>query len=166
MATVSEADDNLLLLDSCQDFQRQAVLLANSARRQLDILSRDLDFIVYDRPELVDAVSAMVRSHRLAKVRLLVKNTQPLIERSHGLVRLAQRLPSKVELRKLVVEPENTDAGFLLCDRSQLLYKNDEGEYRGFVNQKGAAEVRALRETFSRVWEYARPEPKLKLLYL
>lgn len=166
MATVSETSKQLLLLDSYEDFQHQAVRLASNARRQLDILSGDLDRVVYDRPALVDAVSTMVRSHRLAKVRLLVRNTQPLIERSHGLVRLAQRLPSKVELRKLVVEPENTDMGFLLCDRHQLLYKNDEGEYRGFVNRDGAAEVRSLRETFTRIWEYAQPEPKLKVLYL
>lgn len=166
MSTVSKVSDDLLLLDGLEDFQEYTVALCTSARRHLDILSHTLDPLVYEHPDAVTALSALARSHRLARVRILVQDTLPLIERGHALVRLAQRLPSKIEVRKQHGALENADMAFLLADSEQVLYKHDDPLYRGFVNFKAPAEVRALRETFVRAWEYAQPDPQLQQLHL
>lgn len=166
MAKPSGASDQLLLLESCEDFRIQITRICANARRQIDIFSHSLDYPVYNHVDTVAAISQMVRSHSQARVRILVRDTRPLVENSHRLVRLAQRLPSKIQLRKLTEEPENSDMAYVLCDRDQLVYKNDDREYRGFVNFAAAPEVKNLRETFSRTWELARPDPKLRVLSL
>lgn len=166
MSRVSTVSKQLLLLESADDFRSQTLQICQGARRHLDVLSHHLDFGVFDHPPTLEAISKMARAHRLARVRLLVRDSQPLIDRGHGLVRLAQRLPTKVELRKLVVEPENGDMAFLLCDRDRVIYKGDDNVYRGFVNRDGAAEVQRLRTIFERIWEHAHSEPKLKLLHI
>jgi hypothetical protein len=166
VSKVSTASDDLLLLDSLEDFQKYTTQLCVNTRRHLDILSHTLDPLVYEHPNTVAAISALARSQRLARVRILVQDTQPLIERGHQLVRLAQRLPSKIELRKQQVRPENTDMAFMLADREQLLYKNDDRSYRGFVNFKAPAEVQSLKEIFAHAWENAETAPDLQRLHL
>lgn len=166
MPKPSSVNDQLLLLESCQDFQAQVTQICADARRQIDIFSHSLDYPVYNHAGTVAAISHMARAHSQAQVRILVRDTRPLVENSHRLARLAQRLPSKIQLRKLTEEPENTEMAFVLCDRDQLVYKNDDQEYRGFVNYAAAPEVKNLRETFNRHWELARPDPKLRVLSL
>ncbi len=166
MPKPSAVSDQLLLLESCQDFRDQITHICANARRHIDILSHSLDYPVFNHMDPVGAISKMARAHAQAQVRILVRDTRPLVENSHRLVRLSQRLPSKIQLRKLIEEPENSEMAFVLCDRDQLVYKNDDKEYRGFVNYAGAAEVQNLREAFSRLWELARPDPKLRVLSL
>ncbi len=166
MSTPSSVSDDLLLLEGIDDFREQALALAGTAVESLDILSRDLDFPIYDQAPFVEEVSRLARRSRYARVRILVKDTRPLIERGHALARLAQRLPSKIGLRKLVIEPDDQDMGFLICDRHGLLYKNDDSEHKGFVNFSAAAEVRKLSDIYEHIWQHGKPEPRLRLLKL
>lgn len=166
MNRTSTVSDQLILLESCGDFQDHAVTLARTARRHIAILSTDLDAPVYDQETFIDAISLLVRSSRFAQVQILVKNAKPLIERDHKLARLSQRLSSKILLRKLVHHPENTDMGFMLRDTDGLLFKNDDLVYRGFANYAAAVEVKRLRATFDYLWQYAEPEADLQLLHI
>src|SRR4051812_33293178 len=131
MSKVSEASSELLLLEGIADFQEQALRLIAQARRNIAILSSDLDSLVYGSTEFVDAVSQLARGSRNAQIQILVKDTKPLVESGHKLAKLSQRLSSKIILRKLTVEPDNKDMGFMLCDSSALLYKNDDSIYKG-----------------------------------
>ncbi|WP_341938490.1 DUF7931 domain-containing protein [Marinimicrobium sp. C2-29] len=162
----SEPASSVEHLEGLADFKSAVDSICARARRDLALFSPDLDAPLFDRDELADALSALARRHRQTRVRLLVRDTRPLIERGHGLVRLAQRLPSKISVRRLTNEIETRAHSFLLCDRDQLLYRNDPEEYRGFVDRKGAAEVRNLREIFDRAWESAEEDPRLRQLFV
>jgi len=164
MSEVSSVSVDLFLLNSQQDFQQESLKLLTQARRSIAILSHDLDEPVYGSNEFVQAISNFARSSRNAQVQILVKDTKPLVERGHGLAKLHQRLPSKILLRKLTVEPQNTEMGFMLCDTNALLYKNDDANYKGFANFNAAVEVKRLRETFDYIWQYGEPEPELQVL--
>lgn len=153
-------------LEDLADFQSAVDSICARARRDLALFSPDLDAPLFDRDELAKALSALARRHRQTRVRILVRDTRPLIERGHALVRLAQRLPSKISVRRLTNEIETRAHSFLLCDRDQLLYRNDPEEYRGFRDRKGAAEVRNLREIFDRAWESAEEDPRLRQLFV
>lgn len=166
MSRQSSVSDALFLLENVSDFQEQALKLVQSAQRQLAILSTNLDPLVYDTEEFVSAASQFARSSRYAQITVLVKNTQSLIDRGHRLARLSQRLSSKVQLRKLTLQPENTDMAFMLCDSNMLLYKNDDQIFQGFVNYAAEVEVKRLRETFDYVWQHAIPEVNLQQLSL
>lgn len=164
MSEVSSVSADLLLLDSLADFQTQSIKLVQQSRRNIAILSQNLDAAIYAQDEFVEAISSFVRSSRNAQVQILVKDTKPLIESGHKLAKLHQRLSSKILLRQLTVEPDNTDMGFMLCDTNALLYKNDDGFYKGFANVDAAVEVKRLRDTFDYIWQYGEPEPELQLL--
>lgn len=166
MSTRSAHSETLFLLDGPADFQKHSQLLLDQTRRQLAILSRTLDAPIYDNNVFVSAISNLARSSRYTQIQILVKDTGPMIERGHKLARLAQRLSSKISLRKLIVEPDNGEMGFMLCDKTGLMYKNDEREYRGFADTQAAAEVKRLREIFDYLWQYAEPEPRLQLLHI
>jgi hypothetical protein len=164
MSEVSSVSADLFLLDSQQDFQEQSLKLIGQARRSIAILSRDLDEQIYGTNEFVQAISNFVRSSRNAHVQILVKDTKLLVERGHNLAKLHQRLSSKILLRKLTIEPQNTEMGFMVCGTSALLYKNDDTNYKGFANFNAAVEVKHLRETFDYIWQYGEAEPELQML--
>jgi len=166
MSEVSAVSPDLFLLDSITDFQEHSLKLLSQARRNIAILSHDLDATIYASDAFVDAMSNFVRSSRNAHVQILVKDTKPLVESGHKLSKLHQRLSSKILLRKLTIEPPNTDMGFMLCDTSALLYKNDDAFYKGFANFNAAVEVKRLRETFDYIWQYGEAEAELQVLHI
>lgn len=166
MSHVSSVSPDLFLLDSCEDFQDFALQLLANTRRHLTILSRELDPAIFNSAEFVDAASQFVRSSRYAQMQILVKDTKPLLESGHKLVRLAQRLSSKITIRKLTVEADDKDMGFMLCDSSGLLYKNNEAAYQGFANFKAEVEVKRFREAFDYIWQYGEADPDLQELHI
>lgn len=166
MSRPSSVSPDLFLLDSCEDFQAFALQLLATSRRNIAILSRELDPAVFNSAECVAAISQLARSSRYAQVQILVKDTKPLRERGHQLVRLAQRLSSKISIRKITIEPDDTEMGFMLCDSHGLLYKNDEATYQGFANLKAEVEVKRLRETFDYIWQYGEVDPELQQLHI
>lgn len=164
MSKQSETGAQLFLLENHADFQEYALKLTAQTRRNIVILSRDLDASVFGTEEFVELISELARSSRYAEIKILVKNTRHLVETGHRLAKLSQRLSSKISLRKLAVEPDNADMGFMLCDTNALLYKNEEDNYQGFANFDAAVEVKRLRDTFDYVWEYGEIEPDLQVL--
>lgn len=166
MAEQSSVSADLWLLDGATDFRVHSEQLVAQSRRSIAILTRDLDALVYATPEFVQHISDFVRSTRNAQVQILIKNTKPAIESGHTLVRLAQRLSSKILVRKMTVEPNNKDMGFMLGDTDKLLYKNDDAVHRGFFNSAAASEIKSLREEFNYLWQYGELEPEFQLLQI
>jgi hypothetical protein len=166
MSTQSPTCPDLHLLDSSDDFLEYALKLLTRTRRHLAILSQNLDPGIFEAQEFVDAVSELARSNRNAQIQILVKDSKPLAENSHKLILLAQRLPSKISIRKITVEPDDKKMGFILCDDAGLLYKNDEETYQGFANFSANAEVKHFREIFEYVWQYAETDPELQRLHI
>ena len=166
MAKVSSSSPDLWLLDGVEDFRHYALLLSQKSRRNIAVLTQNLDAAVFAEPALLQSLSTMVRSNRLAQMQILIKDTKPAIATGHPLIRLAQRLSSKIMLRKLVVEPDDQDMGFMLCDTWGLLYKNDDAVYQGFANFAALREAKQLREQFNYCWQYAEPDPDLQPITL
>ena len=166
MSTQSPTSSDLFLLDCCEDFHSFALKLLAQAHRNIAILSQDLDLSIFDTSEFVEAISHIARNSRHAQIHILVKNTQPLLESGHKLAKLAQRLSSKISIRKLTVEPDDKKMGFILCDNDGLLYKNDDAVYQGFANLNAASEVKHLREIFEYIWQYGETEPNLQQLHI
>ncbi len=166
MAEVSSVSEQLLILDGLEDFRLHAVQMCTQARRQLRLLSEHLDFPLYDQQVFADAISSLARRSRYSDIRIIVKDTRPLIEQGHKLTKLASRLPSKVRIKKLGTEPSDKDMSFLLIDDNKVLFRPDEREYKGFANYDGGPEVQNLDEIFARLWQHSEDDPQLRQLYL
>ena len=165
--TISETDSNLILIDELVDYQFHAVEVAKQTSRQLVILSQELDFPVYHQETLYSALIDVAKRDRQSHISILVKNIRPLIERGHWLLKLARRMPSKVEIRKLTAEPDNESRAYMIGDGRYLLYKHDDNLYQGFVNYNGAPESKPLLEEFVYLWEqHSDNHPSLRQLVL
>jgi hypothetical protein len=151
--TPSSVDEHLLLLEGLETYRKHALQIIKQSRRHLYLLTRILDFPLYNHPDIETAISQLARSDRNAEVRILVKNIQPLVERDHCLLQLARRLPSKIKLRKLLIEPENDERAYLIGDKDLLLYQHDDREYSGFANYRAGPEIVNIMEEFSYLWQ-------------
>lgn len=149
------------------DFAEHAQSIVENSRREVALMSATLDRGVYDRPEFAAALSQLARTERNARVRILVKDIQPLVERGHLLLTLARRLSSKVSIRKLTIEPPQADRAFLIGDRDRLLYQHEEGVYQGFANYQAGPEIKPLLLLFEDLWErQSEVSPDLRRLSL
>ncbi len=166
MAEQSPRFKDLWMLEGVQDFNEYSLKLANRARRHIAILTRDLDALVYENTHFINSISKLARTSRNAHIQILIKDTKPAKDRGHELIRLAQRLPSKISVRKMTVELDKKDVGFILFDTDGLLYKNDESTYSGFANFAALREVKQLREQFDYVWQYGEADPEFQILHL
>lgn len=165
--TISETDNNLILLDEVTDYQHHALEIAKRTQRQLIILSQELDFPVYSQEALYSELIQLAKRDRQSQIAILVKDVRPLIERGHRLLQLARRMSSKVEIRKLLTEPENETCAYAIGDKQYLLYKHDDLHYQGFVNYSGAPESKSLLEEFSYLWEqHSYADPSLRQLVI
>lgn len=166
MAEQSAVCEDLWLLDGLEDFCQYSLKLGAQCHRQIAILSHELDEPVYGTSEFVQVISNFVRSSRHTQMQILVKSTRRAIESGHPLLKLTQRLSSKIQLRKITQQPNNQEMGFMLGDTRLLLYKNNDSYYRGFYNAAAAREVKPLREEFNYLWQYAETEPELQQFFL
>lgn len=153
-------------LSGLVDCQKALIKLCGDTQKDLDIFSHRLDSALYDQAQLEQVLSELARAHRFAQIRLLVTDTQPLIEYGHRLVRLAIRLPSKIHVRKVTEAPETKAAGFCLGDTQKLVYLASENDYQGFFDTQAGPQVQSLRETFNRAWELGEEEPRFKQFFI
>jgi len=160
-------DPGLRRLDG-QSLGAQAVaMLAGQARRELTLLTPDLEPCLYDQPAFLDAVRrlAVERSGR-QPVRVLVIDAEPAIRRGHRLIELARQLSSAVQIGAVPEElAEQTDAYLLADDVGYCLRRRALPNIQ-LVDFAAPAEVRALRRGFDAVWEQAGVHPGLRRLYL
>ena len=166
MAEQSNISNDLWLLEGIEDFRVYSLELLQQSHRNLLLLTRNLDEIIYGTSEFVEAISTFARSSRHTRVQILIKDTKHAIDTGHQLIRLAQRLSSKIIVRKMTLEPTNKDMAFIVGDTDKLLYKNDDSTYRGFFNSNAAREIKPLTEEFNYLWQYAEPEPEFQLLHI
>ncbi|WP_049722136.1 DUF7931 domain-containing protein [Gilvimarinus polysaccharolyticus] len=166
MTQEPESCDSLYLFESVEQCLEHTRKLISNARRKLYILSHQLDPLIYDRDDIASELSQFARRARDCQVHILVRDTADMLERGHRLARLHQRLPSKIQLRKLALEPNNQQMGFIAADRNLLVYKNDDTQPAGFANYRAAPEVKNLTEEYQRIWQHAVAEPGLQLLSL
>jgi predicted GNAT family N-acyltransferase len=147
-----------------QPFAQLAVAQARLARRELAILSPRLDRKVFEQPDFLDGLRALLRGSRQSRVRILVRDVRPIIEHGHRLVQLARRLPSSIELRRLAEHPDWDGDTEILRDRSAVLShpggESDPGNYR--PDDRGRCQVALGR--FDELWRVGVVDPEFRAL--
>lgn len=151
--TVSTTDENLIQLEGEAAFLKHTLTIAEQSRRDVFILSDELDRAIFHNPDIVSALSSFVRQDRRCNIKILVKNVKPVVERTHGLLTLARRISSKITIKKLLLDPQDTANAYMIGDSRYLLYKHSDKEYLGFVNYAAGPESNKLLEEFMYLWE-------------
>ncbi len=151
-------------LTRADDSREAAVELARSASRHLAIFTQDLEPLIYDRVEFVDAVKALALRSKFSRIRILVKDSSRAVKEGHRLASLAQRLSSYLEVRRLAGDYGAMAEAFLIADESGLLYRPLASRYEGVVDTDDPFRAREKLRLFDEMWERSTPDPELRRL--
>jgi len=158
--------NNVLKLENADDFIRHIRYCALLGRRQMLISSENLREDVFSDTQLVDAISAFVRSDKHTSLKILLRDGSYLASRSAPLKVLAQKLPSKVQIQVLNEQSDEIDS-FISVNHRHLVFFNDENTLEGFCSYKAAPECQSLRDKFEHHWAHmSAQDPNLAQLSL
>jgi predicted GNAT family N-acyltransferase len=138
------------------------------ARRHIQIVSPLLDPLLFERPELVTAISAFVRGARGVQVRILLGDSSQIVARGHRLVELARRLESLITIRRLPPASDSPDGltSFVTWDDRGYWLMPDYREYQALRDLADPVQAARLMERFERLWNHSTPDPELRVLSL
>lgn len=157
----------LIDVGSLEQARGLSLQLIAQARRRVWLYTRDLDALLYDAAPVLDAIKAFALKHREAQVRVLLHDPRTPVREGHGLITLAHRVPSRIEMRVIGEEPDTQYAGaFLAEDSGGYLFRPVGSRFEGTADLHGPGRQRQLRDYFEQVWERALPSAELRALGL
>lgn len=149
-------------LDNAEEFREHALLLAGRAQREIRIFSARLDPAIYDHAEFSERLFEFATAHASAKIYLLVRDVQWLVQHSHRLLALYARLPSRVEIRALNPGTHTLHSDFMLIDREAILYNQSADRYIGYAQLDAPRIAAELALDFDNLWENSAPDPEFR----
>jgi hypothetical protein len=100
-------------------------------------------------------VKRIALAHSTAKVHLLVKETRLMIQNAHPLIRLLQRLPSFIQLKKLPDEEEIPERILILGDTRHFADIKTASGFSGTAWFDNPVGFREIQTEFERWWQLA-----------
>ena len=152
--------------DSARELCRLSVAMAAGARRQMDIVSRSLDPMIYDTEEFADAVKRLVLA-KGSRVRILLLDPESLFARGgHRLVELAMRVSSHMEIRRVGAEQAGFNEAMLIADRVGVIHRKYSDRHEGTANFHARLWAARLSESFELLWQNSESDPHFRRLML
>lgn len=148
--------ETLLRLASLEDFQRAQHALVAQTRRQLFILTPDLEPERYNTAEFAEALSAFVRRSRFSDARILLGDPAIAIRWGHKLVALSRRLPSKLRIRQLHEDDINPPEAWMVSDNIALLRRDSPAAHEGMLSAKSIPHAQRATLHFEEMWNRSR----------
>ena len=136
--------------------------LASSATNSLNIITRTLDHQVYDRIEVIDAISEFARRNRSSTVHILVYDCTDIIKNGHRLVRLAEKISSKINIRKLAASTTPFNESLVVADGKGYLHNPQSDRYEGIASFNDPTRCTELNKLFIDMWHHGEVEPYLR----
>jgi hypothetical protein len=163
---VLKEDTESVDIDTSEACRLAALSMVRQAARSVEIVTRHLDPQMYDNADFCDAVSQLVVGSRRARVRALVRDTEPVIKNGHRLVPLSQRLPTFIELRVPAKEYDDYNAAFLIVDGTGIIYRRLSDRFEANVNFNNPRMAGELARQFEEMWQTAAPDVNLRRSHL
>jgi len=159
-------NDTIVRLRYPTPFDQLVIAQARLARREIAILSPDLDKRLFHREELTDALRRLAREERQARIRVLVMDARALVGRGHALLSLARRIPTKLSIRRLTEHPDWDGDTQVLRDRDSLLALPGTERDPGFYRPGDRARCETELGRFEELWRAGVVDPEFRALSL
>ena len=164
-APISNTEGDVTIA-SFAELHNITLAMTGTAKRQLDIISRSLEPVVYDTKDFLDAVKNMILTHR-GKVRIVVIDPATLISRNdHRLVEMAIRLSSFMEIRKPGEHHAEFNEAMLIADRKMVIYQKHSDRYESVANLNAPRMAASLSDNFDIIWQHTVTIPDFRRLML
>jgi hypothetical protein len=159
-------NDRVIHLDTMDENRDATIAVAQQCQRTLTIQSYDLDPIIYDNTDFIEAVRQIAVSSTRADIKILIEDSRKIISSGHRFIELARQLSSFIEIRKINTDLKTVSEAFLIADETALIYRRQPQRYEGFVNFNERGRCRLLLADFRDSWEKAAPDPELRRLHI
>lgn len=136
--------------------------VAGHARRELLVLSPDLDPRYFDSRTFRSLVSRFARRHGNASFRVLVHDTRRMVRDGHGLLELSRRLPSSISIRVVHPDMQDREDTLVIADRTGLISVPRSAIPSGFLNLNDAPLARQHVNLFNRLHDRSVSDPNLR----
>lgn len=153
----------LLQLQSRDENRLAAIHLAEQARHEILIMSRDLDAMVYGHHEFTDHIGQFIRDRR-TEMRILVNDPSRMIRKSHRLAEMAISYSSKISIRKLAGSDQDYNEAWMLCDGVALLYRPIADLFEATLDCYTPRRGKESKELFEKMWGNGVLIPELRAL--
>ena len=154
--------DHTIQIDSKNANYHACLLMTQQCKRTLDIISRDLDPVVYDHLDYVQAIKNLVLKSRHTKIRIMAFEINSIVRRGHRLLDIASQLSTYIEIRKPAVQFKDYNEGMLVADGTGYVLKMDASRYEAKLNFNDKRQCRILQKEFENMWASAKPDPNLR----
>lgn len=168
MASLPTADHSQgqRLLETRDEIREAGIAIAQQARRELLLFGRTLEPDLYDADAFVEAVRRLALARPDLPVRILLSDPQTSAKVGHRLIRLAQRLTSRIAIRRLAEDFMTRSDAFLVCDERGYLRRTLAESKEGIADAHGRREAKRLRGEFMEMWEHSESDLELRRLDL
>lgn len=153
-------------LEGLAALREQVIELAGAAKREVFIISTDLQPQLYDHEPFLLELRRLALDSRRSRILVLVRDTDRIIKRGHRLLELASRLPSFFEIRRLADSDAQSEQCLLLVDQAAYLWLPSNSSRSGETSTYEPLKGRKLAAEFLELWERAAPDPNLRRLAL
>ena len=164
--TLGPPADRAFTRYACQsltDFHQAAQALFTEARLLCYILTPDLEPDRWNNADLASQLVQQLNRQSRLMTRILVTSSSRIAPQHHALVALAQRLPSRVQLRQ-VADDTLPHWRMVLVDYRHRLQLDER--LQGYLNWNDIPYAKQYSEEADRSWERARPVAELRQLIL
>lgn len=152
------------VLKSLADNRDASVQVGALARRELALFSRDLEPLLYDRPEFMSVLQALATRSRMSRIRVACIDPGPSVRAGHRLIALAQRFSSYIEVRRASRDHAERPDTFLVADDEALLFRTLVTRYEGYADVHAPLEAREKLRIFEEIWQQSEPDPEFRRL--
>lgn len=165
-APVLGQDAGVIPLEDSAGHRAVSAHMLGQARRELYLLSRELDKTVFDQAEFIDALKALALRSRLTRIHILLQDHAKVVSQGHRIIELARRLTSRMEIRIASEEWRDYAENFMTVDLHGYVHRELASRYEGTADYHDPLRVQKLRALFDEIWESAQPDAELRRLYL
>lgn len=137
------------------------------ATQQVYLFTQRLEAELYNDAEIYDHLSQLAADNRKTDIRIIAHDTRAAASQGHFLIRLAQKLPSFVQIRTTVTpEQRNFRESWLLVDDGAFMRLRNLERYEGYYELDNKLECRSYIAEFIDAWEACQGDRNTRRLSL
>ena len=163
---LGETADGTLQLKTREENAAAALELTRQCRLKLAIFSHELEPVIYDRPEYIEALKRLTLGSSHVEIRILVTEPRLIVQRGHRLPDLALKLSSYIQILRPGAAHRTFDQALLLADEAGYLLRTNKDEFSARLDFNNRRESRRLLEIFDEMWGKAGSDPNLRRMRL
>lgn len=154
------------ILSTLEEVRAASIQVATTATRLLTMYTQDLEPLVYDQPQFLEAVKRLVLARGYAKVRVLLVDPARAVYESSRFIALARRITSHIQIRRASPESRTSQAAFLIADDRALVYRLDAQRWDGIAEMNDPIVARRYLNFFDEAWTASAPDAETRQQHL